>query len=261
MAAPHEASTLILARDGSTGLEALLLERHRASRFAPGAFAFPGGRIEPDDAPPDVGAFCRGLTAVGAGRALRDVSPPERALAFWVGAIREAFEEVGLLLAYDRTGEPIRLEGELGARFAAYRRACRRDPRAFWRMVREERLTLATDRLVYFARWITPEERSLRFDARFFIAAALPGQIPEPDGVEVVSWRWLTPRAALALHHDRQILLPFPTRKILETLDGFVGLAPLLAAARAREVHPIRPRLVIEDGEERLLLPGDPGYY
>jgi len=97
----------------------------------------------------------------------------------------------------------------------AHREACRRDPRAFWRMVRRERLALATDRLAYFAHWITPEERSLRYDTRFFVASALPGQAPEPDGVEVVSWRWLTPRAALALHRDGQILLPFPTMKIL----------------------------------------------
>ncbi|MBI2879153.1 MAG: NUDIX domain-containing protein [Candidatus Rokubacteria bacterium] len=261
MPSPKDAATLILTRDGTAGLEVLLLERHPASRFAPGAFAFPGGRIEADDAPSDAARFCCGLTATDAAQALRDVSPPGRALGFWVAGIREAFEEVGLLLAYERTGEPLRLEGEPGARFAAHRQDCRRDPRAFWRMVRDEQLLLATDRLAYFAHWITPEERAIRYDTRFFVAATLPGQVPDPDGVEVVSWRWLAPRQALALHRERRLLLPFPTMKSLEVLEGFDGLAPLLAAVRRREVRAVRPRLIVEDGEERLLLPGDPGYY
>lgn len=258
---PRDAATLILTRDGREGLEVLLFERHRASRFAPGVFAFPGGRVEAYDALPDVAAFCRGLTVAASARTLPDVSPPERAIGFWVGAIREVFEEAGLLLAYDRAGEPVRLVGEAAARFAVHRRACRRDGQAFWRMVRTEPLALATDRLAYFAHWITPEERPIRYDTRFFIAEAFPEQVPDPDGVEVVAWRWLTPGTAFALHRERRLVLAFPAMKILETLEGFAGLAPLLAAAGGWEVQAVRPRIVRANGEERLLLPGDPGYY
>ena len=90
---------MILARDVPGGLEVLLLQRHPNSRFAPGAFAFPGGRVEPSDAAPGIEARCRALGRVEAARQLPDVEPAERAIGFWVAALREAFEEAGILLA------------------------------------------------------------------------------------------------------------------------------------------------------------------
>ena len=93
---PREAASLILVRDVPDGLEVLLLQRHPESRFSPGAYAFPGGRVEPSDAAADMEARCRGLTRVEAARHLPGVEPPERAIGFWVAALREAFEEAGI---------------------------------------------------------------------------------------------------------------------------------------------------------------------
>ena len=90
-------------RDARGGLEVLLLQRHPKSRFSPGAFAFPGGRVEAADAGPGIAARCRGLGRIQAAQIVRDVRPPERALGFWVTALRELFEEAGMLLAYGRT--------------------------------------------------------------------------------------------------------------------------------------------------------------
>src|SRR5207237_10520422 len=100
------------------------------------------------------------------------------ALANWIGASRETFEEVGILLAHGPDGAPARVEG---SRLAAHRRACQADPRAFWDMLSTERLTLATDALVYFAHWITPAVNPLRFDTRFFASAAPAGQEAAAD--------------------------------------------------------------------------------
>jgi 8-oxo-dGTP pyrophosphatase MutT (NUDIX family) len=256
-----EAATIVLARDGPAGLEVVLLERHARSRMAPGAFAFPGGRLEAADVPADAHGLCRGLAAGDAARILRDVEPPQRAIGFWMAVLRELFEETGILLAYGRDGAPFVPDGVALARLGECRTRSRRDGRAFVAMLREEGLTLAADRMAYYAHWITPEERPVRYDTRFFVAAAFEGAEPDPDGVEIVGWRWLGPADALRRHEAGTLTLPFPTRRVLGEIAAHPRVAALLEAARAREVRPIRPRIVVVGGEERFLLPGDPGYF
>lgn len=259
-ASPRAAAALILLQDGPEGPEVLLLERHPGSRFAPGAFAFPGGRVEPADAEPEVERWSR-LARAEAARRLPDVTPAARAVGYWVAALRETFEEVGLLLACDAEGRPVTPPTLAAAR--ARRGECRQDGTAFGRVLGDLGLMLATDRLAYWAHWITPEERPIRYDTRFFLGPAFPGQGPEPDDLEVVSWRWLAPEAALRQHRAGSLVLPFPTQRILASLGGRGGVAALLAAARAAEpdVRAVRPRVVRRGGEERVLLPEDPGWY
>jgi 8-oxo-dGTP pyrophosphatase MutT (NUDIX family) len=257
----REAATVVLARDGPAGVEVLLLERHRASPMAPGAYAFPGGRVEAGDAAADWAPFCRGLSPAAAAAALPDVRPPARSLGFWVAALREAFEEAGVLLAWDRRGGPFAAE-TLGSGLDAHRARCRASGGAALRDLLAERgLALATDRLAYWAHWITPEERPVRYDTRFFVAAAPPALRAVPDGVEVVGARWLPPGEALALQGAGQLTLPAVTREILASVTPFPSAAALLAGAAGRDIRPIRPRIVLADGRERILMPGDPGYF
>jgi 8-oxo-dGTP pyrophosphatase MutT (NUDIX family) len=256
------AATVVLARDGAAGIEVLLLERHGASRFAPGAFAFPGGRIEAADAPAGAEGFCRGLTAEAAARTLRDVEPPAQAIGYWIGVLRELFEETGLLLTCGRsTGLCVPEAGHRG-RLAGHRARSRAVPGAFIEMLVEEDLRLATDRLVYYAHWITPEERPVRYDARFFVGAAPADATPEPDGHEIVGYRWLGPQAAIEQARSGEITVLFVTRAILQSMTPYPDVPALLAAARTRDIRPIRPRIVrAASGAERILLPGDPGYF
>jgi 8-oxo-dGTP pyrophosphatase MutT (NUDIX family) len=256
---PRDAASLILVRDGPAGVETLLLQRHPESRFSPGAYAFPGGRLEPSDWAPEIERRCRGLRRADAAVRLPDVDPPERALAFWVAALREAFEEAGLLLAYGGDGEPV--DAASLAVACGERAACRADSRVFAALLHRLDLTLATDRLAYCAHWITPEERPVRYDTRFFLAAAVPGQAPEPDGGETVGWRWLGPGEALARHGAGELTLPFPTQRILAGLASHAEVEAALQAARAATVRPVRPRVVQEGGRDRVLLPGDPGWF
>jgi 8-oxo-dGTP pyrophosphatase MutT (NUDIX family) len=258
-AAARDAASVILARDAPDGLEVLLLQRHPDSRFSPGAFAFPGGRVETDDSAPGIETSCQGLTRAEAARQMPDVRPADRAIGFWVAALREAFEEAGLLLTYGLAGRSTDLEA-LGD-VHAWRARSRADSAAFARMLAECALILATDRLAYWAHWITPEERPVRYDTRFFVAAAWPGQPAEPDGVEVVSARWIGPGEALARQRAGELLLPLPTQRILGTLAEHRGVAATLAAARGRAIRPVRPRILGEVGAERILLPGDPGWF
>jgi 8-oxo-dGTP pyrophosphatase MutT (NUDIX family) len=177
-----------------------------------------------------------------------------------VAAIREVFEEVGVLLAYGTTGALLAVTPENRERLARQRAACQAGNRAFFEMLREERLTLAADRLVHFAHWITPEESPLRFDTRFFAAPMPAGQEAEADGRETVATRWLAPGEALEALERREISLRLPTIKNLELLRAR-SATDALEALRARTVAPIRPRILTIEGRPVPVLPGDPRWY
>ena len=256
---PVPAATLVLLRNRSAGaFEVLLIRRHTASKFAAGDFVFPGGKIEISDGPDDAALWCRSVDAAQAARRFGLASASSAALGHWVGVIRETFEEVGILLAYAADGRPVRLDRE---RYAAYRRACQADHRAFWEMLCAERLTLATDTLVYFAHWITPEVHPLRFDTRFFAATMPEGQEAVADDREITEVRWLTPGEAIDANARGQLSLRNPTVKNLQLFEGAPSIAAALERLDGREVRTILPRVISEGDKRRVLLPGEPGYY
>jgi 8-oxo-dGTP pyrophosphatase MutT (NUDIX family) len=259
---PSPAATLVLLRDRPDGqVETLLIRRHSDSKFAAGDYVFAGGKVERDDMPADAERFCHGLGAGEASARLGGDLAPREALSFWVGAIREAFEEVGLLLAYEGPDAFVRLTADRHDRYAAYRRACHAANAAFFEMLRAESLILATDRLAYFAHWITPEENPIRFDTRFFAAVAPAGQAPEADGKEIVDVRWLTPAEALAAQQRKEISLRLPTMKNLDLLRRSGTASEVVASLRAVDVRTVRPRLLTIDGKIVPVLPGDPRWY
>jgi len=255
---PAPAATLVLLRDRAAGgFDVLLMQRHHASKFAAGDFVFPGGKLEVDDNPDDAVQWCTGLDLAGAARTLGLEHAPTTALAYWVGAIRETFEEAGLLLAVDADGREVAVTAP---RFAEYRRACHGDNRAFLTMIRTEGLRLATDRLVYFAHWITPEEQPLRFDTRFFAAPMPVEQEAVGDDHEMISLRWLAPREALDAPLRAEISLRNPTVRNLMLLEG-ASAAEALGRLRGRTVTTIRPKVVFDEhGKRRVYNPWDAGY-
>jgi len=246
-------------------MEVLLIQRHSKSKFAAGDYVFAGGKVEADDVPDDVEGFCRSLTAEEAASRLGGGLGPREALGYWVGAIREAFEEVGVLLAYGLSGDFVRITEDNRGRYESYRAACQVENRAFFDMLRTERLTLATDRLNYFAHWITPEENPIRFDTRFFAAVTPPGQEAVADGHEIVDVRWLTAEETLEAVRRKEISLRTPTIKNLEIIGAAAsaggGAVAAVAAVGRREVPTIRPRVLTVDGRPVPVLPGDPRWY
>jgi len=233
------------------------MQRHRASKFAGGDYVFPGGKVELDDNPDDAAAWCAGLDPARVAARIGLAGDPKTALGNWIGAIRETFEEVGVLLAYDASGAWARLDP---ARLAEYQQACNADNKAFWTMVKGQHLKLATDRLAYFAHWITPEESPYRYDTRFFAAPMPEGQTPVADPREVIDMRWLSPRGAIDAFKRGEISLRNPTVQNLTLVDA--GSAKeALDTLKDREVPTIRPRVIMQDGKRRILMPGDPGYF
>jgi 8-oxo-dGTP pyrophosphatase MutT (NUDIX family) len=255
---PLPAATLVILRDAAPGVELLLMQRHRASKFAAGDYVFPGGKVEMDDVPDDAATWCAGLDPARAAARIGIPGEPRKALGYWIGAIRETFEEVGILLAYDAAGNPAPVNEP---RFADYRALCEAEKQAFFTMLRTEGLTLACDRLVFFAHWITPEESPFRYDTHFFAAPLPEGQTPVSDEHEVIDMRWLSPAAAIAAFKRGEISLRNPTVQNLKLFDGAASVKEALERVEGREVAVIRPRVVMEGDRRRVLMPGDPGWY
>jgi 8-oxo-dGTP pyrophosphatase MutT (NUDIX family) len=237
-AVPRAASTILLLRDGPTGLEVFMVVRHHEIDFASGALVFPGGRMEAADA-----ALARQSAPVSDGL-------DETAQALRIAAIREAFEECGVLLARPKGDE----------RMVATERVSALDRSAtFAELMAGEGLAPAIDALVPFARWITPAFLPKRFDTHFFLALAPPGHALAHDGREAVDSIWIAPRAALAEQGGRFKLL-FPTERNLWKLARHADAASALAAARAAPVVTVVPERTQVDGGPGLRIPLEAGY-
>lgn len=254
-AVPVPAATIILLRDGPSSPEVLLVERSPKSEFLPRLYVFPGGRV--DQADRDLVARLDGVDAQSTSRV--PGLDPKLALGFLVAAIRETFEETGILLAR-RVGESSIVGGEVAAALEPHRLEVQNHERSFREIVEREGLVLAADQLSVHGRWITPEPVPRRFDTLFFTARTPPGQVASHDGIESTNHVWLSPEEAVAQSRcgDRSII--FPTRCNLESLCGFGNTDEALAASRARAVPPVLPQVVDRDGTKRLEIREDAGY-
>ena len=259
----RDAATVMLVRDGPGGMEVFMLRRNLNSDFVGGAYVFPGGAVDQADRAADLEAVCDGRTDAEASRIL---GVSQGGLAFWVAAIRECFEEAGVLLAYrqgeSEGGRVISFRDEaVAARFASHRDALNAGTLRLVDLCRTEGLRLDARRIHYFSHWITPLGAPRRYDTRFFVAAAPPEQVPLHDDRETIAHLWVTPAAALERERRGELEMILPTIKNLEAISRFDRASDLLAAASTIEHVPaIQPR-VVRDGEGvRIVLPGDEGY-
>jgi len=252
-AVPRDAATVILLRQAASGAEAFLLRRTAELEFAPGAYVFPGGSVDPRDGDETIGWAGPAPADFGA---LLDV-PPDHARALVSAAVRETFEESGVLLA-GPTDSPADLVGDSAA-LAGDRHALLTGSASLGEVLGRRSLLLRADLLTPWARWITPEVSPRRFDTWFFAAALPPGQTataaPEghADPGESESGTWLGPAAALEAAQAGEITLLPPTAVTLGELAGHHDVAGILA--RRRVITPRLPKVVVEDGQVRLTMP------
>ncbi len=291
----RDAATIVLSRDsrtaGSTneddprGIEVFMVRRNLNSDYVGGAYVFPGGAVDELDRSERAFSLCAGRDDREASQILE---VEEGGLAFWVAAVRECFEEAGILLAYRTTpdldlshsfepsgaGEAsVMLKGKdqskvaspylLSDQLESWRKSLANGEIGFLDLCEREGLKIAADRIEYFSHWLTPKGAPRRYDTRFFVAAAPTEQVPSHDFSETVDSCWITPRDALRRHAEGSFDIIFPTIRHLEALAGFCCTADLLrAAAIRRHVPVICPKVVPVDdqGGIRLLIPGDPDY-
>jgi 8-oxo-dGTP pyrophosphatase MutT (NUDIX family) len=257
-AAVRDAATVIVLRDRGGGAEALMLRRHGKSGFAADAWVFPGGTIDAADTALAPERW-RGIDP--AALAPRFGRPPDVVLGAHVAAVRETFEEAGLLLAVRSDGAAVdlRTDGVRAMRAALVDRSAGGAEFAAW--LESEALVLDLGRLTYWARWITPRIEQRRYDTSFFLARAPEGQVAAHDQVETTGQRWLTASAALAAHAAGELNMIHPTIRTLEEMAPLAGVDALIEHATARaDVAPILPHFERTDDGWRVLHPGDPGY-
>lgn len=223
------AATILLVRDAPGGPEVFMMQRPGVGDF-PDLHVFPGGKVDEADFAPAL------LEGLGDAEANTLLGLNAGALRYWVAAIRECFEECGVLLAY-RNGGLIRWadEGEV-ERFNGYRQRLIDGDLTMTAMCRDESLTLAADRVRYFSHWITPEQAPRRFDTRFFIAAMPDSQETIAHHWEAADDEWVRPRDALAAHAAGRWQMIAPTLITLDSIAAFTSAAEILEAVTA-EAH------------------------
>ncbi len=249
-------ATVTLVRDTPRGIEVLMMRRNLKSGFVPGMYVFPGGGLDDNDLLFKNNGLCACLDDV---RASATLGVPADGLAYWAAAIREAYEESGLLLARGSAGGMIALDDAATAsRFDAHRRQLNAGAVDFAALLKTENLQLAADQLTYFAHWITPVSAPRRYDTRFFMAEAPAGQQPFQDERETIAAEWVHPGAALSRHQRGQFEMRTPTVRTLETFAGFDNVANLRQGLnKSGEIRTMLPRI---NKQGQRIMPGEPGY-
>lgn len=249
------AATVMLLRDAEGGVEVFMVRRTAAAAFAGGLYVFPGGRVDDADGAPEIAAMVSGVDDVGASTRL---GVPSGGLAYWVAAIRECFEEAGLLLAHAAGGER-RVPAVDEERWAVHN-----GDLSMLELCRRHDVLLDAGALRYVSHWVTPVgESRRRFDTRFFLAAAPDGQDGRHDDAELDDSRWVAPGDALDAADQGALVLMQPTAANLQLIAGCATVADALAVADAAGPPPrIEPRIRRDaDGQVvGIALPADPDY-
>jgi len=258
---PRPAATTLVVRDGSAGLEVLMVRRSMQASFMPGAYVFPGGAVDAADGDEATLGLADEDAATLQQRVGEVTQVGAQAGAFAVAALRECFEECGLWLGHD--GRPGASSAEAARRATLRARLHAGEP--LGRLAAEARWPLATSVLQPWSHWVTPLGLPKRFDTLFFVALAPAAQEPSVDAGETTTLAWVHPPAALAAHGRGEFPMEFATVRTVESLAPWAaqGSAALLAHAGAqRHLPPLHPRLRVGLQGERvsILLPGQPGY-
>jgi 8-oxo-dGTP pyrophosphatase MutT (NUDIX family) len=242
-AEPKPASTVVLLRDGDRGIDMYLLRRHAHMAFAAGMYAFPGGTVDPRDYDADIG--WAGPPA--AAWAERMDCPETEAFALVCAAVRETFEESGVLLAGPARDDVVgdtRGDDWEGERAALVDRSL-----PFTEFVARRRLVLRTDLLAYWAHWITPEFEPRRYDTRFFVARMPIGQLTRDVSGEADRAHWMAAADAVRGIEDGSMQMLPPTSVTIKQLASHARVDGVLDAAAARPVVTVRPGVALLDGQ------------
>jgi len=240
------AATVLLLRD-EPQFEVLMVERHQDVGFAGGALVFPGGRIDPGDGRREWFDYSTGLS--------QDIPIAQAQIA----SIREAFEEAGVLLARKEGADEF-IDGDYAEALGEWRDKIEDDDQLFLHMIQQEKLSLACDALLLFARWVAPKRVHKRFDTWFFAARTPVSQRVLEDGNEATEALWITPENAIAARKDGSRKIIFPTARNLELLNLSANVDDVFNFANTRKIEAITPNIEDRKGESFLTIPSDLGY-
>lgn len=245
---PLPAATVLLLRAAAPQMQVFMVVRHEQIDFASGALVFPGGKVDASDGDPALAPYVAGVELLGV---------QER--AFRVAAIREAFEECGVLLARER-GASATVSAARLKTLESYRDRLVKGEATMLDLAVQERLEFAADLLTSFSHWVTPVFMPKRFDTWFFLAHAPEDQLAVHDGKESVDSVWISPAEALADLQAKRRLILFPTRLNLMMLDESRSAEEAIAATQGRPISTVEPWIAERDGRKWLTIAADAGY-
>lgn len=248
----------VMVVDDRPDLHVLMLKRNARSVFVGNMWVYPGGAVDPEDGHGRVESLCTGEDDASASAALGIETD---GLAYWVAALREMFEEAGVLLAH-RSGEAGLVDlsaPDVEARFSAHREAVNAGTLSFMDVVADEDLRLELTDMHYVGHWLTPVGPPRRYDTRFFLAAMPAGQTPLHDDDEAVHHEWLRPEDVLVMNRADEMVMMTPTVAMMKRLVGCRSAADAVAAASGGELEQVRI-LPGVDGPDRIVFPGEPRY-
>ena len=244
----YPAATLLLLRDTAAGLQVFMLVRHAQIDAFSGALVFPGGKLDPADHDALLAHYCSTCAAADA-----------RSLAFQVAAVREAFEECGVLLARRRGEQELLQHSEL-VTLQHYRQTLIENRLGMAELCQAENLQLALDQLAPFAHWITPKIRPKVFDTHFFLALAPPEQEAVHDGQEATASMWISPQEAIAQAEAGSVNIVFPTRLNLQRLSLVSSVREAFAMAAREPIQAIQPQIETTSDGQIMIIPADTPY-
>lgn len=243
---PLPSATILLLRDGPRGIEVFMVKRHHQIDFASGALVFPGGKVDPHDRDQALRKLTEGADKFD-----------DLHLSLRASAIREGFEESGILLAR-KTGQPDYIDAATATALAPWRPKLNASEVGLAEFLAKEDLRLACDTLVPFAHWVTPVFMPKRFDTYFYLAATPEGQLGRHDGSESVDSVWIDPHEAIA--DTKRWTVIFPTKMNLLKLAKSKTVAEALARAKCEPVVTVEPKVEMHGAERVLTIPEEAGY-
>ncbi len=244
---PVPAATILLLRHDHSAMEVFMVVRHHQIDFASGALVFPGGKVDDGDADPELVALCDGASDAADQRALQ------------IAAIREVFEECGVLLAR-RPGSAGLVDAATVAGLEAYRTRLVDGSVSLKAFLTQYDLRLACDQLTRFAHWVTPPMMPKRFDTHFYLAVAPSDQVALHDGHESVDSVWITPQDAIAGAVDGRYTVIFPTLRNLEKLSRATDPDHATTLARRERIVTVTPWTERRNDGNYLCIPKEAGY-
>lgn len=242
-ARPRPAATVVLARDGDAAPEILLLRRVRNTGFVPGAYVFPGGRVDASDARENLVTLADGLSAAEADSRLQHLDAQPPAIAYYMAAIREAFEETGILLGRSLDGNHAMGAAE-DPSVLRLRDALLDGEATFEAVIAEMGARVELQRMEYLAHWVTPSVEPRRYDTRFFLAEVPAGTRAAIHPSEMTDAVWLTAETALSRNEEGNLPMVFPTIRTIQDLRDFGTVSEALAHFAGHRIPTIEPRLV-----------------
>ena len=259
---PKPSSTILLVRDNPSGnnVEVLLIQRQHSMSFG-GAYAFPGGKIATEDYSPNFFSLSNGPNDQVASLLL---GLPKDGLSYFIGCIRECFEETGVFLASKTIDSPFKFIKYLDIpKFRTYQWQLNIEDITLETICLRENIVLATNQLTYVSHWITPKTEKIRYTTRFFLAPMPPDQEEKHNNSETLRGLWIRPEEALYEHEHGKFNMFMPTIVNLQKICGFKSTEQLMntkSRQQAEGIKSIEPKVLFKNGKRTVFLPNQPGY-